>query len=321
MHGELAEDEIIGDRASALAKLLIGDASHLPNQTTRQEWLKIQSERKQRIRHYCDDKLAANLTAVAHQISLGRYITPHWSKNFVTHENFTFVNCNIPKAASTSIKIAIANITGKLHLPHNQPEFTFHKWTYLNNTGLIGMEYLPLEDIINRLQKYTSFVIVRHPIDRIISAYKDKIQSRGPSRISNIVVSIMKFCGIRKNRNSWRYVKITFPHFVDWLVTTKNNNAHWQSYRDLCFPCDINFTYIGHLETIDTDMFHIFNELIGTELALEVLKNNPRLNGGSARDVASLALHFKDLTLKQLRELNAYAGDDMDMFGYLPLTL
>ncbi|ELU03014.1 hypothetical protein CAPTEDRAFT_118380 [Capitella teleta] len=190
------------------------------------------------------------------------------------------------------------------------------------------MEYLPLEDIINRLQKYTSFVIVRHPIDRIISAYKDKIQSRGPSRMRKIVKDIMEFYGIREDRRLtndagtfWKYVEITFPQFVSWMVRTKSNDTHWQSFRDLCFPCDINFTYIGHLETIDTDMFHIFNELIGTELALEVLKNNPRLNGGSARDVASLALHFKDLTLKQLRELNAYAGDDMNMFGYSPLTL
>ncbi len=219
--------------------------------------------------------------------------------------------CRINKAGITStmkffssmnrnrtLRLYFANMkNGSVHLHLNTNDF---KRARPGNHGIgidhrsrgtyIMIKTMPLEPAIKMYYDYHKLLIVRHPLQRLVSAY----------------FQILK---LRKKEES-------FGNFVKRDVL-KHENEHWLDYQSSCHPCVMGYDFILQQENIDKE-FPYFSERLGLATDYPYPKSN--VNGEADNpnvyryDNILSGLEKDDPDLFS-RMLNKYQVD-MDMFGY-----
>jgi len=126
------------------------------------------------------------------------------------------------------------------------------------------------------LSRSAKFLVVRHPFDRIISAYKGKIAK--PNAKPRFYRTLQKEIKSKYSKNKadikagvpptfeeyWRYL----IDLTDGLVTPSD----WRvvdcvrAYYSVCVPCDVNYDVILKLETHDDDTEYFVRKYNLTEL-------------------------------------------------------
>lgn len=119
-------------------------------------------------------------------------------------------------------------------------------------------------------------IFVRHPFERLASAYQDKIVpsfNRSRSFYTEIRRAIcknftrfyVKTSQIEQtnednvetnNQNDPCGGKVpTFEHFIRFIKTSSAiNDVHWRPYSDLCQVCRIKYNFVGKYENIQLDL-------------------------------------------------------------------
>ncbi|POI19983.1 hypothetical protein CIB84_016272 [Bambusicola thoracicus] len=115
------------------------------------------------------------------------------------------------------------------------------------------------------LNLYFKFFIVRDPFERLISAFKDKFVHNPrfePWYRHEIAPSIIR----KYRRNRMETKGLQFEDFVRYLgdpnhrwldVQFGDHIIHWVTYVELCAPCEITYSVIGHHETLEDDAPYI----------------------------------------------------------------
>ena len=173
------------------------------------------------------------------------------------------------------------------------------------------------------LETYFKFTFVREPFERILSAYKDKfVIPRDVDR------KMREFHGREILKNFRPHVSksaleklddITFPEFIEYLVTKGSNKStpvmdwHWDNYVNICGMCAINYDFIGHYENFDQDLAD-FKQAAG--LSPEVAnKLNACANNKS--DTASLLLsYYSQIPIEWVDILGQLFRANFEMFNY-----
>ena len=118
------------------------------------------------------------------------------------------------------------------------------------------------------LESATKFLVVRHPVDRLVSSYLDKVAdtSKEPNLLKHRDVknAILKSAGRKPELGTVP----TFPEFIDYVLEeTKNLDSPrdwkgvmtWKSYFSKCLPCDVKYDVIMKLETHTEDEKWLIN--------------------------------------------------------------
>ena len=176
-----------------------------------------------------------------------------------------------------------------------------------------------------RLDDYYKITFVRHPLERLRSAYVDKIRG-GSETFSDLVRKIANF-----NRGPGTHnitaKPVTFSEFVSWLIHTFRERVeimdiHWEPMYSCCHPCDIDYDFIGHQETFEADVSYVLRNVIQTNLTFvqlfemkrdKLFIDRIRTSEEVARDTS-----YKQLSNKTLQQLVSTLKDDFRLFGYLP---
>ena len=284
-----------------------------------EKWLRKQKLRKLLLEAFCarhKDTYNYSLGEIAENLHANFDPLEGWSKSFIVQKEFRVINCNIPKVASTSIKIMMANISGTVPSSIKHMDTHYHQWKNLRKGGLADLGSFSVKDATNMLLNFTSFMFVRDPVERLISAFLDKIVNIVDGRRPELFMlsnSIQKF----HNRTTVNYSSVTFDEFVRWLVVTHNNNEHFRSYHDTCFPCAINYTYIGHTETMKEDMYFI-HKLIYENQSKSLKLSHKNTNKMQKQNDKSI--YLEKLSSQELSTLISYVQDDALAFGYKNIT-
>ncbi|KAH9382010.1 hypothetical protein HPB48_005458 [Haemaphysalis longicornis] len=94
----------------------------------------------------------------------------------------------------------------------------------------------PSADLATRLgSEYTKLVVVRHPFDRLVSAYVDKIRTTHP-----VIKAARKIYEDGFN-NTGPNGTLTFSEFVDFILMqpVEKWDQHWAPFTALCRPCSM----------------------------------------------------------------------------------
>ena len=169
-------------------------------------------------------------------------------------------------------------------------------------------------DIIHRLQKYFKFLVVRHPLDRLVSAYIDKLVHDNHVYQTSMGTDILKRYRISVDNKTLEQGKgVRFSEYIRYIIEYMPQDGHFTDMQSQCFPCEINYNYIAKLETQNSDALHIINEKL-SGYGSDALYNVHHTGGGA--HLGKELSEFENITAQELEDLSYIFYEDLDIFGY-----
>ena len=201
------------------------------------------------------------------------------------------------------------NATGpeqlKSHLVHG--DYQKH---YLRNLANYTMP-----EISHRINNYYKFMFVREPLERLLSAYRNKFTEKYSDyfqiRFGRKIVK--RYRTNPTNRSLAKGHDVTFNEFVKYLTDPRitNFNAHWQHYYKLCLPCQLQYDFIGKYEHLKEDVDKVLYHL-GLENAIHF----PQTRHHSKTTGSVVKAFFRNITSQEVHDLWKLYSVDYRMFGY-----
>ncbi|KAG7203788.1 hypothetical protein KM043_013809 [Ampulex compressa] len=189
-------------------------------------------------------------------------------------------------------------------------------------------------DADQALRATKKLLVVRHPFERLLSAYRDKLENSVAGREHGTLHFYRKYGAkiVRKYReeNFTRPgpdreirrergpppagIEPTFREFVHYLIHTdlgSYGDDHWMPYYLYCTPCVLSYDIIAKVETLERDQMYAIEEL-GLQGRIK-----PRWRHANGRSDAS-KIYFGQLTVDLVRRLYKKFQLDFELFDYSP---
>ncbi|CAF0795593.1 unnamed protein product [Adineta ricciae] len=177
---------------------------------------------------------------------------------------------------------------------------------------------------------FNRVIFVRHPFERLASAYKERIATLAKDRIEpepeydamrteicqQRVVS-QRVRSLRPTQDSCMHTVPSFEDFLRYILTITHipngiarMNYHWQPYSVLCQVCKFKYNFIGKYE--------MFNDDLSRFLKLYNISNwnIERRNGASGLSKRDYQAYYDTLPDDLICELIKLYRDDMRLFKY-----
>lgn len=192
--------------------------------------------------------------------------------------------------------------------------------------------FLPFQrkELRQKLLTYTKFLVVRHPLERLLSAFRNKFESN--SRDAKVFKRVYGAKMIRKYRRGTGSPSenltsaedleeesakktgegVRFSEFVSFLLDKKDLatvNEHWRPYESLCHPCAVSYDVIGKYETLEEDSER-FLRLIGAPEGLHFPRYAP------TNTSALLRFYLASVKPGRLAKLMMAYQRDFQLFQY-----
>lgn len=211
--------------------------------------------------------------------------------------------CQIGKSASSSFLEYFTKTTGKIK---GEERIRVHTKKGLRSIGLDMIFNVSWLEVNTKYRDYTKIVVVRHPLQRLVSAYFHIFQNRNRSETLG---------------------SLTMDEFLA-NVTGKllDANNHWSRFHNQCKLCFIKYDYVIQTETIDADIVgaadilgvppnHTSDKLKSVLEQRNPNKNNQYRDGGMFRYDDILERFQSNYPSSMDRLLHLYR-EDMELFDY-----
>ena len=112
-------------------------------------------------------------------------------------------------------------------------------------------------EIQRRLETYTKFMFVRHPLERLISAYRSKFQTINKHEFYRREYGREAVARYRANKSSVPpnapINDVTFEEFTGLVLNPPKLplDVHWRPMTDLCHPCAVRYDFVGRHENLE----------------------------------------------------------------------
>lgn len=131
--------------------------------------------------------------------------------------------------------------------------------------GYLTAKGMPFDRIHYILKHSTKFMFVREPYERLLSGYVDKLFAPNAAYWSFIGTFIVtQFRPNATKRAKLCGDDVTFEEFVRYFINSQHNNmrrdAHFVPNFEHCRPCEIDYEYIGKLETFEEDTLYLLEK-------------------------------------------------------------
>ena len=173
-------------------------------------------------------------------------------------------------------------------------------------------------------------MFVRHPFERLASAYKERIATLGKDRVQPEPhydtlrkMICRRYTKLNSAQRSFSRGSLCddfippFEHFVQYILTNTERpngiarmDGHWQPYTVVCQVCKFEYNFIGKYETFNDDFTSLLKRLDVPDW------NNQKRRGSSGHttwDYQKLYSSFSDDLICQLKRLY---NDDFQFFNY-----
>ena len=168
----------------------------------------------------------------------------------------------------------------------------------VDSHSLMNVNKETCDQYVNNFYK---FVVVRHPLDRLVSAYMDKVHKYPLKGLKNTephynwlrkkIYQYVHPDEYRKwyDKNGSLEIEISFVDFISYWLGTQGaqKDEHLIPIVDVCAPCHVRYHYYGNFETYEQDAavlvqkvgatmgnlrrgFHILNPLETSTIATEL---------------------------------------------------
>ncbi|XP_018552894.2 carbohydrate sulfotransferase 8-like [Lates calcarifer] len=184
--------------------------------------------------------------------SISRTITRHHVNNLYVEDRYKLLYCQVPKAGCSNWKRTLMVLAGQASNVQSIKHDTVHYGNHLKT-----LDSFDRQGIMHRLETYTKVMFVREPLERMVSAYRDKFEN--PNNYYHSLFGKPIISKYRVNP-SWTALKtgngVTFKEFVQYLLDVHRPvgmDIHWDQANQLCNPCLIDYDFIGKFENMDEE--------------------------------------------------------------------
>ena len=242
----------------------------------------IQTARKQHLREYCRSH-TYNKSPGREDVNM-----------LAVDDELKMIYCVIPKVGTTTWKKVSAH-------PRTIRPGT-NRWIMWKRFS----NYTE-EERSKRLKTYFKFVFVREPLQRLLSAYKNKFIQipKYTKDIRKVIVQALRPQDFdQKGRNF-----ISFSEFIQYFSNNISRNQHWRQYEKLCHPCVINYDFIGHFETLEEDA-----PLLLKMAGIDDRASFPPIHKSTGSD--EVLKYYSQVPPEYITRLGELYRNDFQMFGY-----
>ncbi|KAK8386108.1 hypothetical protein O3P69_010674 [Scylla paramamosain] len=224
------------------------------------------------------------------------------------------VYCKVPKSGSSTWVYNLLKIAGAPE-DHIKSDIGLHR---------LLRDYYPkmhTSHMKRVFKKSFKFVVVRHPFERLLSAYRDKLEDyqrdlmfRDGYYYTLYGKSIVKLYRDDGDRTLVNRTEPTWKEFVRYVINTPPSkfDEHWKPIYTLCSPCVVKYDVIAKMETFSEDTQYIINQ-VGLENVLHV----EWIHRTAKTKTSDVALkYYSQLTVNQVEQLYEKYRLDFDLFGY-----
>ena len=265
----------------------------------------IQIKRQLQLREFCKKrKVLPN--------NLNKFRDLH----FIYSDKASTIYCYVPKVACTNWKRVFRVFDRR----DKDPLATGDK-EHVHTLYYSSFDQIFPEEITWRQDVYYSFLFVRHPFDRVLSAFRNKLddpyttmfQHRYGSKVLRMLRPNLTEAEYKAGKN------VTFPEFVEYIVKTNKKygysqlNEHWTSIQDLCHMCSMRYDFIGKMDSLVQDSETVLQEIGWNERVEFPVKAKDKYT----KDLSDIVKQYYSQIPKNLmKDLQAIYKDDFEAFGY-----
>ncbi|KAM9481643.1 carbohydrate sulfotransferase 8-like [Clarias gariepinus] len=225
-------------------------SSSEPTPKSWQHFYHVQKTRHRLIKEVCA-KYRSNIT---------RTITPHHVSRIYVEDRHKLLYCEVPKAGCSNWKRVLMVLAGVASSTNNINHDTVH---YSNRlTRLDGFEQHAVSE---RLRSYTKVLFIREPMERLVSAFRDKFESPNSYYHPVFGKPIISKYRVNASKSALRTGSgVTFQEFIRYLLDVHRPigmDIHWEPVSQLCSPCLLDYDFIGKFETIEEEANFLLRRL------------------------------------------------------------
>ncbi|KAK7166616.1 hypothetical protein R3I93_006387 [Phoxinus phoxinus] len=198
--------------------------------------------------------------------------------HLIVDDHHGVIYCFVPKVACSNWKRVMIVLSQNLKAPNGAPYLdpldipveVIHNHTVHKTFNKLWRRFGRFSHQLmhHKLNNYTKFLFVRDPFVRLISAFRDKFATPNEDYYKYIGSPMLqRYANISSPPASAQKafaagIRLSFTHFIQYLLdpqTEKKNpfDEHWQQMNRLCHPCQIDYDFVGKLETLDEDLLRI----------------------------------------------------------------
>ncbi|KAH0620615.1 hypothetical protein JD844_021267 [Phrynosoma platyrhinos] len=230
------------------------------------------------------------------------------ARQLFVDESHKFIYCEVPKVGCSNWKKILLLLT--LNLSRDTSEVNHGK---IHTTKLLKrLNSYPPKQQAELLNTYTKVMFTRHPLERLVSAYRDKFLHSEPYYSITVANEIKAFS--KRKQNSTK--KVTFQEFINYVVTRNQRymDTHWQPMFLLCDPCNIHYDILGKLETLDQDVDHVLKRIGAPE---SFYYPDSKSYSSQKRTNKDITLNYlRELSFDQMQKVKETYETDLSLFNY-----
>ena len=272
---------------------------------------KESERRKESVRKVCRNlqlKYVFDSSAVGNKqlISEQQYNLFH---HLLVNEEHKVIYCYIPKVGCSNIKRILLVMQGTYEsidtaIPHtsNDSELRLTNEKFSNEQR----QYM--------LKHFYKFMIVRDPLERLVSAYRNKLQKKYNEFFVTLGKKLVEKYRYNSKRRAGPEDNATFTECVRYLVDNPSwkINEHWMPYEELCRPCNVEYNFIGSIDNLNRDINYVLSRIQANESKYYLSSRGKVLIKTKQRTASFL----KELPMKYFDQLLTKYKNDHELFDY-----
>jgi hypothetical protein len=173
------------------------------------------------------------------------------------------------------------------------------------------------EDIVHRLRTYYKVMTVRHPLDRLVSAYRFCYRDENSHYTEHLGTRILGKYREGVTSEQLKFGRgVWFQEMIQY-INDGYYDVHWRGpYEAKCHPCSIHFNAILKIETFEEDVTPIINDKFKSSRSDHKALNSVRTTEFGSNRFNRILKEFQNITDDQLLNITRKYAMDFQQFGY-----
>ena len=244
--------------------------------------------------------------------------------NIFVDTRHKIVACLPPKSGCSTWKTIIANNSIDVSLPpdFNAAELHFGLLKSKFNVFKLNHYNKTMKKYFLTHPDYFKFMIARHPLERLLSAYVDKMLIGNDHKMRRrFGGKILKKYHPELSRYQIKSGEgVSLQEFLRYILSTGNENNHWTTIDSICQPCRIKYDFIIKTETMKEDNAFIIDQHFAPfKRGLETFRNKKSSESGETMintKHGKLLPAYSNITQEDILLIAEKFRADLHHFGY-----